>query len=118
MGIVAAIAAYSEGEKWFEEAKSYIQKNIEFTKQFIKEKLPKVQVMDSEGTYLLWLDFSALGLSDSELDDIIVNKAKVWLDRGTMFGAEGEYFQRINVATPRPILEKALDRIAMAFQEK
>ena len=117
MGIVAAIAAYSDGEKWFEEAKSYIQKNMEFTKQFIKEKLPKVQVMDSEGTYLLWLDFSALGLSDSEIDDIIVNKAKVWLDRGTMFGEEGEYFQRINVATPRPILEKALDRIAMAFQE-
>ncbi len=118
MGIVAAIAAYSDGEKWFEEAKSYIQKNMEFTKQFIKEKLPKVQVMDSEGSYLLWLDFSALGLSDSEIDDIIVNKAKVWLDRGTMFGEEGEYFQRINVATPRPILEKALDRIAMAFQEK
>ena len=118
IGIVAAIAAYSEGEKWFEEAKSYIQKNMEFTKHFLKEKLPKVQVMDSEGTYLLWLDFSALGLSDSEIDDIIVNKAKVWLDRGTMFGEEGEYFQRINVATPRPILEKALDRIAMAFQEK
>ena len=63
------------------------------------------------------LDFSALGFSDSEIDDIIVNKAKVWLDRGTMFGPEGEYYQRINVATPRPVLEDALNRIAKAFKE-
>ena len=115
MGITAAAAAYSDGEKWFEQAKEHIQKNMDFTKQFIKEKLPQVQVMDSEGTYLLWLDFSKLGLSDSEIDDIIVNKAKVWLDRGTMFGPEGEFFQRINVATPRPVLEDALTRIAKAF---
>ncbi len=116
MGIAAASAAYADGEKWFEEAKAYIQKNMDFTKQFIKEKLPQVQVMDSEGTYLLWLDFSKLGLSDSELDDIIVNKAKVWLDRGTMFGQEGEYYQRINVATPQPLLKDALDRIAGALR--
>ena len=56
-------------------------------------------------------------LSDSEIDDIIVNKAKVWLDRGTMFGPEGEYYQRINVATPRPVLEEALNRIEGAFKE-
>ena len=69
----------------------------------------------------MWLDFSKLadklGLSDSEIDDIIVNKAKVWLDRGTMFGKEGEYYQRINVATPRPLLEEALERIAGTFKE-
>jgi cystathionine beta-lyase len=64
----------------------------------------------------LWLDFSALGYSDSELDDIIVNKAKVWLDRGTMFGPEGEFYQRINVATPRLVLEDALNRISEAFK--
>ena len=64
----------------------------------------------------MWLDFSALGLSDSEIDDIIVNKAKVWLDRGTMFGQEGEFYQRINIATPRPLLKEALDRIAGALR--
>ena len=116
MGIAAATAAYSQGEKWFEEARLYIKKNIDFTKQFIEKKLPQVRVMNSEGTYLLWLDFSALGLSDSEIDDIIVNKAKVWLDRGTMFGPEGEFYQRINVATPRPVLEDALNRISEAFK--
>ena len=65
----------------------------------------------------MWLDFSKLGLSDSEIDDIIVIQAKVWLDRGTMFGPEGEFYQRINVATPRPVLEEALNRIAEAFKE-
>ena len=84
---------------------------------FLAEKLPKVRLIEPEGTFLLWLDFSKLGLSDSEIDDIIVNKAKVWLDRGTMFGLEGEFFQRINVATPRPVLEDALNRIANAFKE-
>ena len=91
--------------------------NIDFVRSFLAEKLPKVRLIEPEGTFLLWLDFSGLGLSDSEIDDIIVNKAKVWLDRGTMFGPEGEYFQRINVATPRPVLEEALNRIAKALKE-
>ncbi len=63
----------------------------------------------------MWLDFSALGLTDAEIDNRIVNRAKVWLDRGTMFGPEGEFFQRINVATPRRVLEEALDKIALAL---
>ena len=74
--------------------------------------------MNNEGTYLIWLDFSAFGFSDQKIDEIIVNKAKVWLDRGTMFGLEGEYFQRINVATPRKILKEALERITKAFKEE
>ena len=69
----------------------------------------------------MWLDFTELAqqkaLSDSEIDNIIVNKAKVWLDRGTMFGPEGEFYQRINVATPRPLLKEALTRITNAFKE-
>ena len=82
---------------------------------FVKEKLPKVRLIEPEGTYLLWLDFSALGYSDDELDNIIVNKAKLWLDRGTMFGPEGSNFQRINIATPRAILEDALKRLESVF---
>ena len=60
--------------------------------------------------------FSALGFSDSELDDIIVNKAKVWLDRGTMFGEEGNCYQRINIATPQALLKEAIDRISEALK--
>ena len=116
MGLTAAYAAYKNGKPWLLELHKHLKGNIDFLRSFLAEKLPKVRLIEPEGTFLLWLDFSKLGLSDSEIDDIIVNKAKVWLDRGTMFGPEGEFYQRINVATPRPVLEEALNRIAGALR--
>lgn len=114
-GIVAATAAYSEGADWFDSVKSYIWENILFAKNYIEENASQIKVLVPEGTYLLWLDFSKTGLSDSEINDRILNKAKVWLDSGSMFGKEGEKFQRINCATPRIILEDALKRICSHF---
>lgn len=114
-GIVAATAAYSEGADWFDSVKSYIWENILFAKNYIEENASKIKVLVPEGTYLLWLDFSKTGLSDSEINDRVLNKAKVWLDSGSMFGKEGEKFQRINCATPRIILEDALKRICSQF---
>lgn len=114
-GIVAATAAYSEGADWFDSVKSYIWENILFAKKYIEENAPQIKVLVPEGTYLLWLDFSETGLSDSEINDRVLNKAKVWLDSGSMFGKEGEKFQRINCATPRIILEDALKRICSQF---
>ena len=118
MGLTAALAAYKNGKPWLLDLHKHLKENIDFLRSFLAEKLPKVRLIEPEGTFLLWLDFSKLGLSDSEIDDIIVNKAKVWLDRGTMFGPEGEFYQRINVATPRPVLEDALTRIAKAFENR
>lgn len=114
-GIVAATAAYSEGAVWFDSVKSYIWENILFAKKYIEENASQIKVLVPEGTYLLWLDFSKTGLSDSEINDRVLNKAKVWLDSGSMFGKEGEKFQRINCATPRIILEDALKRICSHF---
>ena len=114
-GIVAATAAYSEGADWFDSVKSYIWENILFAKKYIEENASQIKVLVPEGTYLLWLDFSETGLSDSEINDRVLNKAKVWLDSGSMFGKEGEKFQRINCATPRIILEDALKRICSQF---
>ena len=114
-GIVAATAAYSEGADWFDSVKSYIWENILFAKNYIEENASQIKVLVPEGTYLLWLDFSKTGLSDSEINDRVLNKAKVWLDSGSMFGKEGEKFQRINCATPRIILEDALKRICSQF---
>ena len=111
MGFVATQAAYEHGKEWLTALKKHLVENLDFVRNFVKENLPQVRLIEPEGTYLLWLDFSAYGYSDSELDNLIVNKAKVWLDRGTMFGCEGEGYQRINIATPRPILEEALKRI-------
>ena len=111
MGFVATQAAYEHGKDWLTALKKHLVENLDFVRNFVKENLPQVRLIEPEGTYLLWLDFSAYGYSDSKLDNLIVNKAKVWLDRGTMFGCEGEGYQRINIATPRPILEEALKRI-------
>lgn len=117
MGIVAATAAYSEGGEWFDAARDYIWENIQFARNYIEENCPKIKVVIPEGTYLLWLDFSAIGLSDEEINERILNRAKVWLDNGKMFGDEGKFFQRINCATPRKILAEALERICAQFRD-
>lgn len=118
MGIVAATAAYSEGSQWFDEAKAYIWENILFIEQYVKDHCPEIKVIKPEGSYLVWLDFTAFDYSDKKIDTLILEKAKVWLDRGTMFGPEGEKFQRINAATPRKILTEAVERICKVFSEK
>jgi cystathionine beta-lyase len=116
MGITAATAAYSQGAEWFDQAKEYIWKNILFIEEFFAACCPKIKVVKSEGTYLVWLDFSAYtNLTGKEISDLILNKAKVWLDDGIMFGPEGDKFERINAATPRRILQKALENIARVF---
>lgn len=115
MGLVATQAAYEHGKEWLSALKKHLSSNLDFVRNFVRENLPKARLIEPEGTYLLWLDFSAYGYSDAELDDLIVNKAKVWLDRGTMFGKEGNCYQRINIATPLPILKEALERISKAL---
>lgn len=117
MGLVATQAAYEKGKPWLIQLKKYLLENLNFLKDFLKKKLPKVRLIEPEGTFLVWLDFSAYGLQDDELDNIIVNKAKLWLDRGTMFGIEGDNFQRINIATPRKILQEALEKLEKIFGE-
>ena len=92
------------------------KENAEYVKEFLKEKLPKVKMTELEGTYLVWLDFKAYGLSDSELNSIIINEAGLWLDSGDIFGKAGEGFQRINIACPRRVLTEALERLTRAFE--
>lgn len=114
-GIVAAVAAYSEGGEWFDAAKNYIWENIQFAAKYLEEHNPRIKAIIPEGTYLLWLDFSGTGLSDAEINEKVLRQAKVWLDAGSMFGKEGEKFQRINCATPRAVLEQALKNICERF---
>ena len=114
LGLVACEAAYDHGEEWYQAMKAYVKENIEFVKQYVEEQLPGVHMVEHEGTYLVWLDFRGTGLSVEELDDKIINQAKLWLDSGKIFGSCGEGFQRINVACPRKVLEEALERIKNA----
>lgn len=111
LGLVACEAAYEHGEEWYQAMKAYVKENIEFVKQYVEEQLPGVNMVEHEGTYLVWLDFRETGLGVEELDDKIINQAKLWLDSGKIFGTCGEGFQRINVACPRKVLEEALERI-------
>ncbi|MCM1507708.1 MAG: pyridoxal phosphate-dependent aminotransferase [Ruminococcus flavefaciens] len=111
MGLVACETAYSKGEEWYRAMLAYVHENIEFVRKYVNENLPDVTMIDTEGTYLVWLDFRKTGLSADEIDNVIIHKAGLWLDSGKIFGECGEGFQRINVACPRSILKEALDRI-------
>ena len=117
MGLVASEAAYGKGETWYQAMLSYVAGNIAFIKEYVEKTLPGVRMIEHEGTYLVWLDFRGLGLSTQELEDLIVRRARLWLDDGEMFGESGRGFQRINAACPRSILEEALERIRKARQE-
>lgn len=116
MGLIACEAAYKNGGEWYEAMLSYVNDNIEFTKKYVENNLKGVNMVEHEGTYLVWLDFRQTGLSVDELEDTIINKAGLWLDSGKIFGESGRGFQRINVACPRSILKEALDRINKAIQ--
>jgi len=110
VGLEATKAAYIYGEEWYRAVHSYIKSNIDFVKDYVGKYMPKVKVIDGEGTYLVWLDFSKL-FDVEELDRKIIYDAKLWLDSGKIFGKSGEGFERINVATSRSILKEGLDRL-------
>ena len=111
LGLIATETAYEKGEQWYENMLSYIRGNIDFVKYYVKDNLPGVNVVDGEGTYLLWLDFRKTGIDAKELDRRVIYDAKLWLDSGKIFGKTGEGFQRINVATSRAIVRECLERI-------
>lgn len=115
MGLIATKVAYKYGEEWLEELKIYLKSNIDFVRKFLKDKLPNIKLIEPEGTYLLWLDCRELGLSEKERQGLIQNKAKLWLDTGTMFGKAGAGFERINIACPRKTLEEAMNRLKEAI---
>ena len=115
LGLVATEAAYSKGEEWYQAMHAYVEANINYTKEYVEKYLPGVKMTDLEGTYLVWLDFRETGLTVEDLEDLILNKARLWLDSGKIFGKAGEGFQRINVACPRATLTEALERIRKAF---
>ena len=119
LGLTAMIAAYNEGEEWLEQLKEYLDGNFAYIDAFLKEHLPKAHMVPSEGTYLAWIDFNGYVDGDAEkLEEIMQKKAKVALDEGYIFGDAGRGFERINIATPRSVVEDCMDRILRAFKEE
>ncbi len=117
MGLAACQAAYENGRLWLEELKKYLSGNLAFVRQFLKENLPQVRLVEPQGTYLVWLDFRCLGLDGDRLEDLIVNRAKLWLDAGPLFGPEGEGFERINIACPKSLLSEALFQLKQSISQ-
>ena len=117
MGLVACQSAYEKGQKWLDELKKYLLENIKYVDTFLKEKLTKIKLIYPEGTYLLWLDFNELNLSDDKIEELMLNKAKLWLDNGKMFGESGKGFQRLNIAVPREKLKFALENLQNTFKD-
>ncbi len=111
-------SAYGKGEKWLEHFLGYLEENLRFLKGFIKERIPEVKVFETEGTYLVWLDLSALGLAGKELREYIVYEAKIALFPGYWFGKEGAHYARWNIGCPRSILEEGLIRLETAVKKK
>lgn len=117
-GAVAMEAAYNHGAEWLDEMMEYVKGNLEYMKSFFDSALPRVKVIEPEGTYLVWTDFRGFGLDHRELLRIFVEEAKVAPGQGSLYGPEGEGFIRLNLACPRSILDEGLKRIAAAFKEK
>lgn len=113
--IVATIAAYNQSEDWLDQVNIYLDENVRYVEQYLAKHLPLVKVSPCEGTYLMWLDFNGYGLTPEALEEKMLQRAKVALDEGYIFGEEGRGFERINIACPRLILTKSLERICEAF---
>ena len=111
-GIVALQAAYNESEDWIDELNQYLWGNYQLLRDFIAENLPQWKVCRLEGTYLPWVDISAMGITSQELCDRLLAEAKVWINPGTMYGPQtGEGYVRFNIAIQRSRLLDALQRI-------
>ena len=111
---VATEAAYNYGEEWLKQIQDYFQGNLDYMTQFIADHIGKIKVIKPEGTYLIWLDCRELGMDIQELRNYMLEKAKVAMDDGYLFGPGGEGFTRMNIACTRATLEEALTRIQQA----
>jgi cystathionine beta-lyase len=110
----ACAAAYEQGEDWLNQMLAYVQANIDFTEQFLKDSIPAISMLKPQASYLIFLDCRKLGLDQEELVNLFVDKAHLALNDGTMFGKEGKGFMRLNVGCPRSVLEKALKQLQQA----
>jgi len=116
LDMVAVIAAYNDAREWLEEVNQVIESNFMFMKEYINEHIPKLKFDIPEGGYLAWLDFSEYGVGTTEIVKMIAEH-KLVLDSGLMFGKEGKHHARMMIATTRPILEEALNRLKNAMNQ-
>lgn len=116
---IATLAAFSkEGEEWRKQMLRYVEGNIDYVIDFCANHLPAIKPLRPQASFLVWLDCRGLGLTQPQLVDLFVNKAKLALNDGEMFGKEGIGFMRLNVASPRQVLEQAMQQLAAAITQR
>ncbi len=113
---IATVAAFKNGEQWRQEMLQYVEGNINFVIDYCKANIPQIVPVRPEASYLVWLDCTALGLDHDALNDLFINKARLALNDGEMFGPGGEGHMRLNVGTQRAVLEKALGQLKEAVE--
>ena len=109
-GVAATIAAYNEGEEWLNQLVDYLHGNYEAMAEFCRRELPEFPITRLEGTYLVWMDCSSLGMPSDALEHALLDDARLRLNAGTMYGAEGEGYMRWNIACPRSVMLDGLNR--------
>lgn len=109
--------AYNEGEEWLEQMLEYVEANIDFMEQYLKDNMPKMGMIRPQASYLVFLDARGLGLPHDELVEFFIREAKVGMNDGAMFGEEGSGYMRMNLGCPRSVLEKALNQIKAAYDK-
>ena len=110
----AMLAAYQQGEAWLDQVIDYLRGNIDTLRDFLRQRVPSVKLIEPQGSYLVWLDFTALGLDAKQLERFLVREARMAVNPGHWFGREGAGFARINIACPRSVLIEALENLARA----
>lgn len=115
--VAAVEAGYNDCDEWLEAVKVYINENEKFFRKFIAENMPEFKIMPREGTYLLWIDYTALGVTEEKLKNWFIEDAKVEVYMGSNFGKAGDGYIRLNLATSRQLLEQALNQMKDAYSK-
>lgn len=118
LGLFACRAAYEGGGEWLDQLIGYLAGNLALVRDFCKNRVPQIQLVEPEGTYLAWLDCRELGMTDDELMAFFSDEAKVWLDPGTHSGEQGSGFMRFNLGSSRSVIAQALDQIEAAWNKR
>ena len=116
--VPALVAAYTQCDDYLEQQMEYLQGNVDFLREYLRSKMPKIKLVEPQATYLMWLDCTELGICGDELADFIIHDCKVAVSRGDGFGEEGKSFIRLNIGCPRATLKQGLDQIYAQYAKR
>lgn len=117
-GRIATETAYTKGTEWLDQLLDYLDGTLSLMQKYFKKHIPKIQMLKPEGTYLVWLDCRAIGMTSAELSKFFLQKAGVYLENGAFFGPEGDGFLRMNIATPRKLVKEAMAGMKEALDSR